>query len=672
MRRLTCLLALALFPFALTAATRDYVVLFQGKDSGGLRVDEAADGRATTRYSYRDNGRGPDLEESLHWEAAGALQSYRGAGRSTYGALIDERFERSGDAARWAVGGVPGEAAGGAAHALYLPVEGSPELLARAARQLVSAPQQQLPLLPAGQLRREDLARLDLGDRKGEARLVALHGLGLQPSLLWLDADDRLLAAIAPGWWQLVRRDLVADAKRLEAHQAAAERTMLEALAPLAIDLTGTTVLRNVRVFDSESATLGEPSDVFLERGLVTAIYPAGAPTTAAVREIDGGGRVLLPGFHDMHVHIAPADGVLHLAAGVTSVRELGGENRDVLATRDAFDRGTLLGPRVISAGYIEGESPFASRSGFVIADLPQAQQAIDWYAQRGYPQIKIYNSFPREILTETVAYAHRRGLRVSGHVPAFLRAEDVVRAGFDELQHINQVMLNFLVKDGDDTRTLLRFDLVADEAHALDLDSPRVVDFLRLLAERRVAVDPTLATFENFRQPPGAMHPSFAAVEAQLPPLLARGLRVNVMDITGKRIAPSAKSYATMVEMVGRMHRAGITLVAGSDDLPGFTFLRELELYAEAGIPPSEVLRIASWNGAVLNRTQHLTGSIAPGKYADALLVDGDPTRRISDVRRAVLVLKGGRAYRPDQLLRSQSVSPTLPSLELSASSAR
>ena len=96
--------------------------------------------------------------------------------------------------------------------------------------------------------------------------------------------------------------------------------------------------------------------------------------------------------------------------------------------------------------GFIEGESRFSSRNGIIVKTLDEALAAVDWYAQRGYPQIKIYNSFPREFLRETVAHAHRRGLRVGGHVPAFLRAADVLEMGFDEVQHVNQLLLNFLV----------------------------------------------------------------------------------------------------------------------------------------------------------------------------------------------------------------------------------
>ena len=112
----------------------------------------------------------------------------------------------------------------------------------------------------------------------------------------------------------------------------------------------------------------------------------------------------------------------------------------------DEAAAGELLWPHFVPCRFLVGHSPFAARNRFVIKSGPEAKTAVDWYAARGYPQLKIYNSFPRDLVRDTVAYAHQRGMCVSGHVPAFMRAQDVVGRGFDEIQHINQVLLNFLV----------------------------------------------------------------------------------------------------------------------------------------------------------------------------------------------------------------------------------
>ena len=309
---------------------------------------------------------------------------------------------------------------------------------------------------------------------------------------------------------------------------------------------------------------------------------------------------------------------------------------------------------------FIEGSSNFSAKSGFVVANIDEVKKAIDWYAQRGYPQIKIYNSFYREWLPEAVKYAHERGLRVSGHVPAFMRAEDVVRAGFDEIQHINQVMLNFFVKPEDDTRTLARFNLVAQNAYRLDLKAPQVRDFVALLKEKQTVIDPTLATFEGmFVQRQGEMNPSYKAIAAHLPLATQRYQRTNSMKIPADSLENYRDSYAKMVELVGLMHREGVPLVAGTDAMPGFTLHRELELYVKAGILPAEALRIATWNGAKYTRTLDRAGSIAPGKLANVILIEGDPTKDISAIRNINLVMKEGVVYYPSEIYEAMGIKP-------------
>ena len=167
-----------------------------------------------------------------------------------------------------------------------------------------------------------------------------------------------------------------------------------------------------------------------------------------------------------MHAHVADWTAMQHIAGGVTTIRDLGNDNTYLAKLIEGIDKGTTIGPHIVPAGFIEGTSEFSAKIGIVVSDLDGVKKAIDWYAQRGYPQIKIYNSFRPEWVPDAVKYAHSRGLRVSGHVPAFMRAEDVVRQGFDEIQHMNQVMLNFFVTPKDDTRTL---------AQLLDRDGERL-----------------------------------------------------------------------------------------------------------------------------------------------------------------------------------------------------
>jgi imidazolonepropionase-like amidohydrolase len=397
-------------------------------------------------------------------------------------------------------------------------------------------------------------------------------------------------------------------------------------------------------------------------------VAPAGTAGPAD-HSLDARGGVLLPGLFDMHAHVGRWDGLLQLGAGVTTVRDMGNENETLQQLMAQEQAGRLLMSHIVPAGFLEGESPMASRTGFVVSDLAGARKAIDYYAQHRYPQVKIYNSFPKEILRDTVAYAHARGLRVSGHVPAFLRAQDAVDAGFDEIQHINQLLLNFLVTPATDTRTLERFYLVGEKAGDLDLDSKPVQDFIALLKAKNVAIDPTLATFDFLRQRDGQMSEAFAAVAGHLPPDVSRGLRVGSMKIPDDATAARyERAYQKCIEFTGRMYRAGIPVLAGTDGLPGFTLHRELELYVTAGLTPAQALQVATWNGAKHARVLGDRGSVSAGKRADLVLVDGDPTRDIAEIRRIAVVFKDGNAFYPAELHAEVGVKPFAPPPSITA----
>ena len=417
-------------------------------------------------------------------------------------------------------------------------------------------------------------------------------------------------------------------------------------------------LIRDVRVFDTASASLGPPSDVYLYGGRIASIYPAGSPAQEAATVIEGGGRALLPGLFDMHTHEDAWNAALQIAGGVTTSRDMANDNALLADLIARIGRGELIGPRMVPAGFIEGESPFASRGGFVVNNVEEAEKAVDWYAQRGYRQIKLYNSIHPDWVVPIAAYAHSRGLRVSGHVPAFSRSERVVREGYDELQHINQLMLNFVSDPDTDSRTLARFILVGERAWALDLDSKAVRDFIALLAERQTVIDATLATFEGmYTQGQGEMDPGMAPIADHLPFATQRGLRSNSMEVSGEKLKTYRASYARMIEFVGRLHAAGVPMVAGTDNIAGFTLHRELELYVKAGMTPGEAIRIATETGARYAGVGAETGTIERGKLADLILVDGDPTRDISDIRRVSLVITRGVAYAPAEVYESFGV---------------
>ena len=651
---------------ALHAETEKYTVLVHGgtTKAGHQIVTRDEDGNTKVEFIFKDNGRGPELKEEFKLDKDSTFTRYHVAGTSTFGAPIDESFERNGNQVQWKSTSDKGaqEVFGSA---LYTPLGGTPESFAVIIEALSKRADGKLPLIPGGVMTWRKLVESEVsnGTDKKKVQLVALTGIGFTPNFVWITEGEhpKMFAFIFPGFAQMLPEGWEKNGADLELKQKTAEQDLLVAMQQrLAHPIAGTTLIKNARVFDSENATLGSPSDLLLQDGRIVAISEAGMEKRKAAHTIDAAGRVLLPGLFDMHAHTSFWEGGLHLAAGVTTIRDMGNDNATLQQLIGQEQAGTLMAPHVVPAGFIEGESPDSARNGFVIKNLEEAKHAVDWYHEHNYPQIKIYNSFPKEILPEVTAYAHSKGMRVSGHIPVWLRAHDAVEQGYDEIQHINQVLLNFLVTDKTDTRTLERFYLPANKVADMDFDSKPVQDYIAFLVRHKTVIDPTLTTFDFIRQKDGTMSAAYAAVAEHMPPDVSRGFLQAQMKIPDDATAQRYnKSYEKMIEFTGRMYKAGIPLVAGTDQLAGFTLQRELELYVQAGLTPAQALQVATYNGAKYARVLDDRGVVMQGKRADLILVDGDPTKNISDIRNVALVVKGDKVYVPAEIDEALGIKP-------------
>lgn len=642
----------------------DYVVVIQNLPAGHLKVQTTVDGWAETDYSYRNNGRGPDLRERIRVDDNGLPVAFEVSGRSTMGAEVRENFRREGDRAVWTSRADQGDERV-PEDFVFLPLESSAAYDEAVVRLLLSRPGAAAPTMGGTRLAAEVPLKLSLPGPDGvpvALALVVVTGGDSSPWYYWVrdDAGHALFAITWPGW-ALIEKGFEALVGPLTERQRQAVDERLVALrAKLTQPLDGLTLIRGVRWFDAPAARMRGPADVWLADGRIAEVVAPGTLKTTPDRVVDGSGRTLIPGLWDMHAHMWPNGGLMHLAGGVTNVRDPGNQNADLLRMRQRIGRGEIPGPAIFPSGLIEGKSPFNLRMGFVVADLQAGLDAVDWYAAHGYNAVKLYNSIQPDWVKPLAARAHALGLRVTGHVPAFMRAEDVVRAGYDELTHINQVMLNFLVKPGDDTRTLVRFERVGADAQALDLKSPKARAFIKLLKDRGTVVDATAMTFEAmFTQTQGQPNPVTAEYANHLPVLWRRGLRVAEMDLEGAKLKAYRASYERMLQMIVALHRAGVTLVTGTDGLAGLGLQRELALYVQAGIPAPEVLRIATLNGARIAGQGAMRRRIERGYEADLVLLDGDPAKDIAALRKASLVIQGRIAYSPDRIYEAIGFKP-------------
>jgi hypothetical protein len=655
-------LLLPLHGLAQEAQVREYDWLTAGEVSGFLRLKVDADGGRETEFEFNDRGRGPKLRERSEVDAGGKLLSLEISGHAYMGATVDERFNADGETVNWSSTLESGQAPAGA---YYWPADGSPEQVAQLARALLQSEEAKLPLYPAGEASISKVTEHRLASEPARTlQLYAITGLGLTPEYVWLD-ESRELFALAYGWMGLAPRGKAAVLPELQELQDQAEATRSQALAnSLAQELPPRWLLRNVQVVNVETAAVEPGRMVAVEDGQISGIWldsdVIAEMDLAGFESIDGQGAYLVPGLWDMHTHLSLEDGLLHIAAGVTTVRDLANDEARLAEIRTAYDSGSAIGPHSFRAGFIDQKSPYSAPTGKLATSLDEALAMIGEYGKADFPQIKIYSSIDPAWVKPMADAIHSQGMRLSGHIPSGMSAEQAVEAGFDEIQHINMLFLNFLAGPQDDTRTPLRFKLVAEKAGDLDLDSPEVQKFIQLLATRGIEVDPTVAIFDSmFRQRPGQVNPAYAAVADHMPPAVYRSLLASDFDVNDENAGRYARSAQALLDMIVRLYRAGVPLVAGTDALAGFTLHRELELYQQAGIPAPAVLRLATLGSAELMGTAEQTGSVAVGKAADLVLLRDDPFQDISAVRHPQLVIKQTRRYDPNALYEAVGIKP-------------
>ncbi len=629
-------------------AERFVYTILMNNAAAGREVDTFGDvGVVDSTFEFNDRGRGPKITARYVVAPSGVPTEVDLTGNDYLKAPVDEHFRVTAGRGEWRS---TSEQGSGTGSSFYVSNNGPMAEMAMLVSALQKAKNNTLPLLPAGEARLERLTDVVV-TRTGDSRHVteyAITGLSFEPATVWL-SDDQKLFAVAGNWfavvlagWEHVNQQLHdLDVKARDARYA-------QLAQQLARRPAGAVAIEHVRLFDSETATTRDDQTVVVNNGRVASVGPSASATVPDDAErVDGRGRTLLPGLFDMHVHSSAVDGLLNIASGVTSVRDLGSDIDDLRRLQTQWDSGAAIGPRVSKAGFVDGPGPFQAPTGLYVSTADEARAAVNKYADLGYIQIKVYSSLKPELVPVIVEAAHARGLRVSGHIPNGMIASQFVEAGADELQHINFIFLNFLAGKVKDTRTPERFTAVGEHAAALDLQSSDVRAFVDLLLRHHTTVDVTLDAFESmFTARPGQVAPSMAPVLSRLPAQVQRQAYTGGLPATGPTDARYRESYAAMLRMTKRLYDAGVPILAGTDDTAGLMLHHELELEVKAGIPPASALQIATYHAATLLKQEKDLGSIAPGKIADLVLVEGNPVADISTIRRCRLVMKGGVMY--------------------------
>ncbi|WP_077145325.1 amidohydrolase family protein [Sphingopyxis sp. KK2] len=644
------------------AQTSEYRVYMQDRDIGHLTI-ERAPGKANVDYDFKQNGRGPTIKEVVALDPEGAPVSWQISGRTTFGNTVQENFARKGGEVRWTDLAGPGSLKGKALPAYYVTQNGSPFDVAILAKALLADPDHSMAVAPAGtaMLAERDRRTIAGADGPFEAITYELSGLSTTPTYITLDAKGEMIALPSPGFI-ILRKGLGQEASKtlqdMSEELASARLARLQKEAAHRFD--GPVRIRNVRIFDPAAKAMSEPRDVVFSGNRISEIVAAGSAATPGETEIDGAGGSLIPGLYEMHAHLGPEDALMNVLAGVTSVRDMGNDNAVLDQLVKRIESGEIAGPRVTRSGFIEGVSDFSSATGRLAHSEQEAIDHIRWYAARGYWQAKLYNSMKPEWAPAVVKEAHRLGLRVAGHIPAFSDADAMIAAGFDEITHVNQLMLGWVLQPGEDTRTLFRFKAM-QRFPELDLQSAKVTKTLDAMAARGVTHEPTIAIHElGLTALDGQPNPGALDYFDHMPPAEQRQLKQALFGAENpaeraRYVAAYAKIIATLTEM----NKRGIMLIPGTDTGGAFTLHRELELFTKLGMSNADVLARDTLEMARYMGQEQSLGSVERGKLADFLLVSGDPVKDFKAIKAISMVVKDGTVYFPDEVYAKIGIKP-------------
>lgn len=641
-------------------ANAEHWVITSTSATHGHSFRWSTDGVRRSRESILLRGFATEIEQELRFSATGDLlaQSVRGSTPSgdaaEHFAIADDNYEYQSPVDRGS-----GAVADGAFYASF---GGTLDSTIAFADALMRAPDHTMPLLPSGRARMERLATHEVSNGSETRTLTAyaIMGVGLSPFPVWYDGEHFFGVAgflsYMPAGWESAAQELN------QAQEAALSERSTGLVARIAPQPQMPVVFQNVRIYDADNLTFREGMTVIVDEGRITSVAAAeSTPLPAQAIVYRGEGRTLVPGLWDSHQHYGNDDtGPLLLAQGITSMRDPGNNPAVALDRRRRIEQGEILGARIVPSMLIDGEGPNAAQVAVIVRSQAEAVEAVRRAKREGYFGVKLYGSLNPAWVRPMAREASRLGLRVHGHIPQGMRPIEAVRAGYDEITHINWVMMQAMPESVIQTDNgLPRFYGPGQYGADVDLSSPAMTAYLDELRRRRIAVDPTLSTFEPLYVPDaGDLAAPYAPFTGTMPVQVERSFRAGGLAATPEiSRAQMRRSFTALVALVGELHRRGITIVAGTDG-SGLELVRELELYVQAGMTPAQALATATVTPAREFGAGDVAGAIRVGMNAELFLVDGDPSRDIGDLRNVVAVVRDGRLMQASDLRAAIGIS--------------
>jgi hypothetical protein len=625
--------------------TTFFQIINSGNVKGFDKRWKNPDGSYSSWYQFNDRGRGDSIRATYKEDEKGFVTWMKASGNDYMKNSIFEEFKMEGNRINY-TNNAEKEEKQIDAPGYYLGLKAFVGDIYKAMKKNNN----RIKLFPYGEAKLDVLQEhsLKYPGKIKKVRLVAISGFGMTPNYTWLDENFHEFASVST-WNSSILKGYEKNIADLLVIQEKISASYFTNITKKLATKTGSVVIGQVNLFDAVNARVIPDVDVLIRDGIIKEVSVGKRINAKVDHYIDGKGKTILPGLWDMHVHFtSELDGILHTAAGVTHVRDMGNDST-LLKRIQQIRTGEIIGPEVeIMSGFIDGAGPLAAPTGALINNLDEGIAAIRKYAKQGYQQIKLYSSIKPEWVKPLADEAHKNNMRVAGHIPAFMIAEQAVAAGYDEITHMNMLALNFF-GDTIDTRSPNRFRIPAQKTASLDLNSTAFKNFIQLLKDKNIAVDPTLGVFESlFTARDGKMEPRFNSIVDRFPSTIQRNIRAGGggLPVPEGMDEIYLKSFDAFLKITKLLYDNGITIVAGTDGFAGFDLHRELELYVKAGIPAEKVLQIATYGTAKYIGKQSSLGSIEVGRKADIILVEGNPVSNISDIRNTRWVIKGTSTY--------------------------
>ncbi len=619
-----------------------------------------AGGTHWSRFSFNLRGFVTEMDEQNHFAPDGTLDSLIVRGFTPQGDAAESYTVKDGN---YSFTSPVDHGTGKAATNLqYVAFGGTIDSYTFLIDAMLKSPTHTIDLLPSGQGKLEPLATLEVtnGTEKKTLTAYAITGFGLSPFPVWMDGDKffgvaGVLNFLPQGW------EKAGEAMSKAQDEALAKRAPA-LVAAIAKTPPGPVAFHDVQIYDSLTKSFKRGMTVVVANGHITAVGPAAQlKIPAGAQIIEGSGKTLVPGLWDNHQHYGDdSTGPLLLASGITSVRDPGNQPEELMARKKRIENGELLGPRIVPSLLIDGPGPYTAQVAVVVHNVDEALAAVHRAKDSGYFGIKIYGSMDPAWVKPMATLAHQLGLHVHGHIPHGMRALDAVHAGYDEITHINFVMMQALPDDVvKNSNGMGRFVGTGKYAKDVDLHSKMMTSYLDELARRHIEIDPTLVTFEDLYVPDTGTYPAADAPYADtLPSQFSRGFLQSAMAPTADLSrADMRASFAKLKALIPELNRRHILILAGTDGV-GFELIRELELYVDAGLTPAQALATVTINPAIAFGLTKVTGSITKGKLAELALIDGDPSKNISDLRQVELVMRDGKMMDAQALRASLGIT--------------